>query len=374
MNKSSDRTKNYDLFVMAAEPSADTIGADLLFKLKDKNLNIFGVLGPKMKGYGKTILPFDQFLVMGFLDVVLHLPRLIKNLFFIRKKILEKNPKIALFIDYPGFNLPLERSLRKRGFKGKIIHYICPSVWAWKRGRIKTMEKSLDILISTFSFEKTFLKDSSLRVELARSPFLDKTKNIQKDGEDKKNLIGIFPGSRKKEILRNLKIQLKALEKLKRKNLNVTISVADEKFKGDIKKLIKRYSSLNISLFPSFKNYSIMKKLSFAIATSGTITLELALLEVPTIVTYAIKKLDLFIAKHLLKINLPFYCIVNIIANEEIFKELYGPNLTEESLLHNIEDLLKNRFKIEKRTKKIRELLETEKSPESIILENLSAL
>lgn len=363
----------FDLFVFAGEVSGDLYGKELVKSLKQKNgsLQIFGVTGPLMRQEGvQTLLEMEEFQVMGFFDVIFHLPSLIKKFFFLRKEVLKKNPKIALFIDYPGFSLRLEKSLRKKGYKGKIIHAIAPTVWAWGRKRIFLLEKNVHLLLTLFPFEKEFFSKTSLRVEYVGHPLEKKIAPPQK--KNTKNFIGIFPGSRKKEIERNLPFQLDAIEHLFHKDpsLSFYISIAHQDFFPLISSLAHRSKSLlkdHLHYISFEKREEMMGKTLFAIAKSGTITLELALHEVPTIVIYAIKPWDLFLARYLLRINLPHYCIVNILMKKRIFPELYGPDLTKKNLTSWAEKFFEQKTILAKaieECKKIRFHLTKEHAPQ----------
>jgi len=348
--------KKYDLFIFAGERSAEILAINLIEEiLKKKNLSLCGVTGPKMKKMKiDTILSLKDFEVMGFFGILKKLPSLIKNFFYLRKTILKLNPKVCIFIDYPDFNLRLERSLKKKGYKGKIIHYICPSIWAWRKKRIKIMEQSIDLLLSIFPFEKKYFKNSTIKIDYIGNPLITNLKKYayEKNWKYSTNaLIGIFPGSREKEIKNNLPIQLKIISKIFKKypNYCFVISIADKSLENIIYALSAKYKLIlkeRLIFYPSLKNYDLMKHLNFAIATSGTVNLELALHKIPTIVIYKIKPLDLLIAKNILKIKLPYYCIVNILANKLVFPELFGSNLTEESLYHLTNKMLnENSFK-----------------------------
>jgi len=268
----------------------------------------------------------EKLQVMGFIDVLLSLPKIISQFLKIKKKILELNPKAIVFIDYPGMHLRLEKSLRKSGYKGKLIHFISPTIWAWRKNRIFTMEKNLDLLLTIFPFEKKYFSNSPLRVEYIGHPLIEKVeKYVPTDCFKGQKILTLFPGSRKKEIERNLPLQLKVGRKLAQLDPSLKIVI----------------SATTPHLFPKIHdaiivgpkdNYELMRASHLAIATSGTVTLELALHQTPTIVGYAIKPLDRFIAQKIFHINLPFYCIVNIIASKQIFPELFGPHLTEENL------------------------------------------
>jgi lipid-A-disaccharide synthase len=325
----------YDVFIFAAEESADSFGEKLIkeFLSLNPNLKILSVSGPRMRVFNiKTLIKMEDFQVMGFIDVIFALPKLIKNFLYLRKAILKYNPKICVFIDYPDFNLRLEKSLRKHGYKNKLVHYVAPTVWAWRKKRIDFMAKYLDLLLTIFPFEKKYFDHTKLDVRYIGHPLAYDIINETKSSNTK-DLIGLFPGSRKKEIERNLPYQLLAAKKLleKNKNLKFAISAANPVL---VKNIFKKYplDMKNFIFFNRSENYYFMKKLKLAIATSGTITLEIALNKVPCVVNYAIKPIDLFIATKIIKINLPFYCIVNIIANKQIFYELYGPNLSVENL------------------------------------------
>jgi lipid-A-disaccharide synthase len=343
-----EKMDKYDIFIFAAEDSADVFGQNLIKELLslDPQLKILAVAGPRMRKYNiKTLMKMENFHIMGFIDIIFALPKLIKNFIYLRKTILKYNPKICIFIDYPDFNLLLEKSLKKRGYKNKLVHYVAPTVWAWRKKRANFMAKYVDLVLSIFPFEKKYFSHTNLDIRYIGHPIAYDIINM-KDKNFEKNLIGIFPGSRKKEIEKNFPIQLQAAKKLLTDNNNLKFAISVT-HKDLINKIFKK-SNPNLSNFIFFhrnKNYVFMKKLKMAIATSGTITLELALNKVPTVVNYAIKPLDLFIAKNLIKINLPYYCMVNIIANKEIFFELYGPNLTINNLYEACKKFLFNENK-----------------------------
>ncbi|NGX62786.1 MAG: Lipid-A-disaccharide synthase [Candidatus Anoxychlamydiales bacterium] len=331
--------QKYDLFIFAGEDSSDLLGYNLVKELLSINptLKILAVAGPLMRKLKIDILMnMEDFHVMGFVDIIFAFVRLIKNFFFLRKKILNYSPKACVFIDYPDFNLRLEKALRKKGYKNKIIHYVSPSVWAWRKNRASFMAKYVDLLITIFPFEKKYFTHTSLDVKYIGHP-LSCSLNIQ---NLKKDYIGIFAGSREKEIIRNLPIQLKAAQKLLLDDSDLKFAISTT---SDLIHKIFKDSKLdpkNFIFFPREKNYEYMNKMKMALATSGTINLELALHRVITVVNFAIKPLDLFIAQKILKIDLKFYCIVNIILEEKLFHELYGPNLSVDSLYKTSKKIL----------------------------------
>lgn len=324
-----------DVFVIAGEPSGDLHGANLISSLLKLNptLKIAAVAGPHMRKMPiEATFAMENLCVMGFIDVLFAIPKILRQFFAIRKAILQKQPKAVIFIDYPGFNLRLQHSLRKKGYKGKLIHYIAPSVWAWGKKRIPLMAKNLDLLLTFFPFEKDCFTATSLRVEHVGHPLIT---SILPTQAKRTQTIAIFPGSRTSEITRNLPIQLAVAKELQKEDptLIIAISVSHH----DKKSLIQSIAG-DVQLAPD--PYFLMQTARLALATSGTVTLELALFETPTVVNFVIRPLDLFLAQKIFKINLPFYCIVNIVAGAEIFPEFFGPNCTQENILRAAKNLL----------------------------------
>ncbi len=306
--------------------SGDAQGAKLIEALLKihPELKIGAVAGPQMRKLPiREFFPMENLKTMGFLDMIPALPRLIRLFFAIRRNILELNPKAVLFIDYPGFHLRLERSLRKKGYQGKLIHFICPTVWAWGKKRIPLMAQNLDLLLTVFPFEKKCFLKTNLSVRYIGHPLALPIANFRSKNLFSGKIIGIFPGSRKTEIDRNLPLQLKIAKRLQAQDPSIQIAVSKTQIE---------INAPGTMVVPLEESYELMRASHLAIATSGTVTLELALHGTPTVVCFAIRPLDLFIAQKIFCIDLPYYAMPNIIVNERVFPELFGPNLTEEKL------------------------------------------
>jgi lipid-A-disaccharide synthase len=306
-----------DLFIATGELSGDLHGARLAEELlaRRPELKIGAVAGPKMRQLKvREFFPMESLQVMGFIDVIFALPKIVRQFFAIRNKILELNPKAVVFIDYPGMHLRMERSLRRKGYRGKLIHMVCPTVWAWGKGWIPKMAENLDLLLVFFPFEKGCFAHTKLPVKYIGHPLSHPVAEFVPRGKYQgEKILGIFPGSRKAEIERNLGVQLAVAKRLQvlDPSLKIVVSKATD---------------------PVEENYELMRACHLALATSGTVTLELALHGTPTVVGYAIRRLDCFIAQKIFRIDLPFYCIANIVVNKRVFPELFGPNLTEDQL------------------------------------------
>ena len=349
-----------DIFMVAGEVSGDTLGGSILASLlkNQKDLDVVGIGGPQMRAHGLfPTTAMEELQVMGFIDVIKHLPRLYKIFRSTLHTILHLNPKIVVTIDYPGFNLRLAKALRKKGYEGKICHVVCPSVWAWGKKRIKPLAQNYDLLLTLLPFEKPLFAKTDLRVEFIGHPLV---KKVPYETAPEENLIALFPGSRTKEIERNLPYFLRLIPKLDPK-FRYVISLSQEKYRP----LIEKIAGTSIPLLtPSEMS---KKKPFFAFAKCGTIVLELALKGIPTVVTYKIAPLDIFLAKWVFRINLPYYSLPNLILNRTLFPELIGPELPDNNFLEKTVNLLKNRRACHLECQQIRELLTSSNDAATLI-------
>lgn len=330
---------SYDLFIFAGESSGDAHGSAIMKQLKAlyPEIRITGVGGPRMREVGMDqFMPMENFQIMGYSDVFKNIFKIAKYFKQIQRFILKDKPASVLFIDYPGFNLRMAKALRRRKFPNKLIHYICPTVWAHGKKRIYTLAKTLDLLLSIFPFEKQYFKETKLKPTYIGHPLIEQASNHTVNDQWRKEfsipqkmpLVGVFPGSRSAEIKQNFPKILASCEIFKKKNpeYGFVISIVNPKFKSFIRELIKQSPlelDQDIFILPSKENLQIMSHIQSSIATSGTINFELAVMHVPTVVVYHITKVNAWIIKNLIKLNLPYYCIVNIITKKHIFPELY---------------------------------------------------
>jgi lipid-A-disaccharide synthase len=340
-------------FLFAGEASGDLHGSHLMQSLRaDKgSISLSGVGGPRMRKEGlDCFLQMENFQVMGCSDVLISLPRLWKLFYQVRDQILNTQPDCVILIDYPGFNLRLARSLRKSGFKGKLVQYVCPTVWAHGKQRIETLVSYYDLLLTIFPFEVAYFAHTPLKVRYIGNPLTETIRNYAYDHDWRaqiglpmsKDLIALFPGSRRGEINRHVPQQIQAAAQLKRiyPDLCFAISCAQDTLQNDVLNKIRRESlCLNDDLYfvPARYNYELMKDCKTALAKSGTIALELALHFVPTVVHYELTLLNYFFAKFILHLQLPHYCIVNILRNQLIFPELMGRNIQSAALKRQLE-------------------------------------
>jgi lipid-A-disaccharide synthase len=371
---------DFDLIVIAGEPSGDEHAALFLKELKKSNpdLKIAAVSGPEMdKAYKhQKILDISKFSIMGFIDVLINLPKL----FFLYRKLLKfllNNPsKAILFVDYPGMNLKLQKDLKKQGYKGKLFQFIAPTAWAWKKNRVFSLKENCDHLFCILPFEESFFKSYGVKASYVGNPLVEKLACKKTSLKKDPKLLAIFPGSRKHEIEKNLTKILEAVKDLQNEltSFHLGISIANPHFEKLIKDTVALSSiSYPVTYYPKEKSLELMQKASFAIAKSGTCNLELALLGTPSIIVYHVRALDQWIALKLFKIKLKFFSLPNLILDQALFAELYGSNFTKENLKKEILDVFQNQQTFKKGQEKLLMILGN-KNPGQEIVQTLKDL
>lgn len=327
------------IFAVTLEQSAEAILKQVISPIQKIHPNTYfeGVVSKDFSF--EEFVPFiysDSLKIMGLIDVVFSLYRILKIQKQIIKRILEKDFDLVVTVDSSSFHLPLVNKLKKAGCKAKFVHAVCPPIWAYRPKRKTKIAATFDLLLPLFQFEKTLFEDTRLDSFWIGHPFQNQIENCNFEGT--KEAILIFPGSRKRVIERNLPLQLAAA---KRFNCPIFISVSSPSLKG----LIEHYAP-KVPTFEKTPPLELRKNTLIALATSGTITLELALMGIPTVVTYKIPLIDAIAAK-LAKMNVPFFALPNLLANKELFIELIHPFTTVDQVSLAMEDTLKNPRKME---------------------------
>ncbi len=344
-----------EVFVVAGEQSGDAHAAALLSALSKTlpGLSYSGVVGAQLRAMGvREIAAAEDLAVMGFSDVIKALPRILRLFYHVRDTILKNNPHTVLLVDAATFNLRMAKALRKKGYQGRIVQYISPTVWAWGAERKKTMSDALDLLLSIYPFEKDHFADTPLRVEYVGNPLIEKLRSWTPSPLWRQQhgipvdmpLISLFPGSRSGEILRNLPMMLEAAKEFRNEHA-IAISLANPSVAPLIHRLAAE-ARVNVAAIPSQAgHYDLIHSSKAALAKSGTVTLELALLSCPSVVAYKLSLLNKWMAKYILKLSLPHYCIVNILAKETVFPELIARQPTSIELAEGLDCLLNNKLR-----------------------------
>lgn len=331
-------------YIVAGEASGDLHSSNLIRELKKKDNNAqfrcWG--GDLMKNQGATLVKhYRDLAFMGFTEVLMNINTIIKNLKSCKTDILKFKPDVLILVDYPGFNLRIAKFAKENNIK--VFYYISPQIWAWKESRIHHIKKYVDRMFVILPFEKAFYEKYQFTVDFVGHPLLDALNENHKMEEDvdvfsskeiKKPIIALLPGSRKQEIKTMLPLMLKMQKYFS--EYHFIVAAAPSIPLNYYKSLI---GDLPVSIVQA-KTYALLSKAKAALVTSGTATLEAALLKVPEIVCYKGGRLSYQIAKKLVKVK--YISLVNLIMDREVVKELIQNELTENNIKQELNKLLHN--------------------------------
>lgn len=329
-------------YLIAGEASGDLHGSNLMKALKEKDrdaeFRFWG--GDLMKAQGGTLVKhYKELAFMGFTEVVENLGTILNNIKFCKKDIAENHPDVVILIDYPGFNLRMARFVKSIGIK--VVYYISPQLWAWKEGRVKLIRKYVDEMLVILPFEKDFYKKHQVEADFVGHPLLDAIGDLKpidpakfkkENNLSSKEIIALLPGSRKQEVTKMLHLMLSVRPFFKEYQFVIAGAPSlDREF-------YKQFVDEQVS-FISNKTYDLLRCSKAALVTSGTATLETALLGIPEVVCYRGSAISYAIAKRLVK-NIEYISLVNLIMDREVVKELIQNELTTEHLAYQLELIL----------------------------------
>jgi lipid-A-disaccharide synthase len=315
------------LYVVAGELSGDAHGAGLLRSLKSQvpALEVRGVGGPEMAEVAGPGLEdwVEDAAVMGIWEVLKRYGWFKERFYKMLAELKEFRPDVLLLIDYPGFNLRFAEAVKKESPETRIVYYISPQVWAWNRKRIPKMVRLLDEMLCLFPFEKPIFEQAGLKTEFVGHPLVDELeeKRIQGAVREEK-LVGLFPGSREREVARLFPMMIEAAKQLKawRSELTFEVPAASQKLAVQIRGLLDESGAAGLVHVNTGESHALMQRACCAVIASGTATLEAAYYGLPYCLVYRVAPLTYAAAKVLVKIKL--IGIVNILAGEEVVKEL----------------------------------------------------
>ena len=345
--------KKIKLMIIAGEASGDLQAANLIKSLKSINphLEIFGMGGKKMQAEGAEIIyDITGLAIVGFFEVLKHLVTF-KKIFEKLAGLLEtRKPDAVILVDYPGFNLRFAKVAKEKNIS--VIYYISPQVWAWGEQRIHEIKKYVDKMIVIFGFEENIYKEAGVKASFVGHPFLDIVKPLWKKEETIKTChlrhdsikVALMPGSRKKEIEKHLPCMLKACEIIKNKipNAEFIISKIKELDQNLYHKIINGSKIKPHSL--DNKPYEVMDIADLVIVSSGSATLEVAIMEKPMVIIYKTSFLTWLLARNLIKI--PDIGLVNIVAGQRVVPELVQFDVTPKNIAREALDILTNHKRI----------------------------
>lgn len=329
------------VFIVAGEESGDLHASKLVKHLKKNNQHIefHGHGGDRMAKEGVQIIEhINKLAIVGFFEVIKHLPYMLKVMGKTVNWIKENNPDRIILVDYPGFNLRLARESKRLGIP--VTYFILPQVWAWKEKRVSILRDNVDQCLSIIPFEQEWFEKRNIKANFVGHPFTEL--GYEKPSSDfylEHNLdpndiiLSVFPGSRQQEVKQHLPILIKTIEKimLEIPNLKIVFGKAPGVKIDNIPNYIKVEKN-NPQLALRYGNA--------ALVSSGTASLESAVLDIPIVVFYRFSILTWLLAKNMA--NVKFACIVNLIANKMIVPEFIQRNMTSDKLTKAITPLLHN--------------------------------
>ncbi len=352
------------IFILTGEPSGDKLASKVISKLKQNHTDIdyLSVGGSYLNSIGiKSIFELQDITYIGFTSVILNIFKIKKKISETINKIIEFNPDILLSVDSPDFTLRVVEKVKEINPKIKTIHYVAPQVWAWRKGRIKKFKKFLDHVLLLFKFEKKYFDKEKISSTFVGHPLLDNYESNNIDlsnlfNTDKK-LISLFAGSRSSEISILLPILLDFIKLMndKFKEYHFVFHATDQNEKLIKEKIIKsNLENVDVISNEHIKS-QILSKSKFAVAKSGTISLEICNLKIPSIIIYKMNYLNFIIVKLLVKTK--YANIINIINQKEIIPELLQKECNAKEIFKSVVYLLKNPKLMNKQINQVTETL-----------------
>ena len=360
------------IFILTGEPSGDKLASKVIRELKkiDPDIEYLSVGGENLKALNiKSIYDLKEITYLGFTKVILNIFKINKKINETVKAVVDFNPDILFTVDSPDFTLRVAERVKRQNKKIKTIHYVAPQVWVWREGRVKKIKKVIDHILLLFSFEKYYFDKESVSNDFVGHPLLDNSLeskiDINQIFEKNKALISVFPGSRISEIEVLMPILLDFI-KLMNSNYEDFIYIfhSTKQHYQLIQNHIKSKDIKNCEIISDDKIKShTLKKSVFAVAKSGTVSLEICKSKIPSIILYKMNFINYLIVRALVKVK--FANIINIAANEEVIPELLQSKCNAKNIFMSVSEFIDNPNKMKEQINKSQLILEKLKSPNS---------
>jgi lipid-A-disaccharide synthase len=334
------------ILIVAGENSGEKYGADLVrqFKKLHPSLSFFGIGGTHMEREGVRVLfPVEELAVVGVFEIISHLPRIKKIFNKIKREIKHQKPSAAVLIDSPDFNLRLAKKLKRQSIP--VLYYISPTVWAWRKGRLRTIKKTVDKMMLIFPFEEKIYEDYGIPAVYVGHPLKNRTKASLTKNEflenyglnPQKKLISLLPGSRQSELKYHMPVLAKALERIKSEwDTQFVLLQAENLEKNFLLNLIPSWLK-GVKILGQ-DHYEAIASSDLVLSACGTANLEAALLETPLVSFYRISPLTYLFLHRLAAIK--NFSIVNILAEERIIPELIQRDFTPQNIFEETKKIL----------------------------------
>ena len=357
------------VLIVSAEASSVTYAQRLLehWKKNEKKIHGFGVGSPEMEALGfERIGKSEEMAIVGAAEIISHFG-LLKSVFDkLVSESAKRRPKVAIVMDYPEFNLMLAKKLHKLGIP--VVYYISPQVWAWRRGRVKTIKKYCKKVFLLFPFEIPFYQEHQVENQFVGHPILDELNEKYLDPEWVMNerqrcgiakdeiVLGLMPGSRRLELQQHFEIQLEVARRLstKIKKLKIVILVAPTFDRERLMPYLENFRCPYVIM--KREPFDMISLTDFVMVASGTATLMVGLLQKPMVIMYRMKPLTALIAK-LLVHGTKFFGLVNLILGQEVAPERFQSQANPEELTRLMEELILNPKKAEEQRNNLKQLI-----------------
>jgi len=364
------------IFILTGEPSGDKLASKVISNLKqiNPNINYLSVGGENLRSLGvKSIFSLNEITYLGFTNVILNLFKINKKINQTVKSIIDFDPDILFTVDSPDFTLRVAKKVKNINSKIKTVHYVAPQVWIWREGRVKKIKNFIDHIFLLFDFEKKYFEKEKVSCEFVGHPLLENTGQVETDIskviDKNKKIISIFAGSRKSELTVLTPILLNFIKLMNEKHSDIIYFFHSTKDYSDLlNSFIDKSELSNCKIISKDEiKASILKKSIFAVAKSGTVSLEICNAKIPSIILYKMNILNFLIIKSLVKTK--YANIINFAANEEVIPELLQSDCNPKNIYNSVDSFLNNARKIENqiaKTEMVLERLRSKKSPSKL--------
>ncbi len=339
--------KSKTIYFVAGEASADNHGAALMRSLRelDVDLDFIGRGGPQMRAIagGQFKNWIDDAAVLGLWEVIRKYGYFRVQFHETLNEVQESKPDAVVLIDYPGFNLRLAHAVRKRSPRQKIIYYISPQVWAWNRGRIKEMARSLDVMLCIFPFEADLYNKSGLRTVFVGHPMIDRLRAQKIDIERDTNLIGLFPGSRLREVRKIFPVMLESLPELQKQNrdMRFEVAAASGELAHEMRKMLDQRAQDQQGIQIKVGETAALMQRAFAgIVASGSATLEAAYFRLPFVLVYKVAWPTYLAAR--LVVSVKYLGMPNVLADREVVPEFIQNRARPDTIVKAVRRLIED--------------------------------
>ena len=370
------------IFILTGEPSGDKLASEIISKLKLQNSNIeyLSVGGEHLNNLGiKSIYDLKDITYLGFTSVLFNIFKIKKKINKTVDEILKFDPDILFSVDSPDFTLRVAEKVKKLNKKIRTVHYVAPKVWVWRKNRVKKIKRFIDHMLLLFNFETEYFEIENIKTTFVGHPLIEFRENskIVSNNLISKNrkIISIFPGSRKSETNVLMPILLDFINLMKKNNYHYDyIFHSTSENKNFIINQVKNSNLKNIDVISDENiKFKVLSNSIFAVSKSGTVSLQICNLNIPSIIIYKLSFLNFMIFK--LLANIKFANIINIINGREVIPELLQSRCNANEIFKSVIYLLKNPDLIKKQLNSCQETLEgirskTSSSNESALILN----